>query len=619
MTLRFVSLMGVLGLCLIAPSVGVHAQQAPPPQIQAHTQSARQELPAFRSRITLVPLDVRVLDRDGKPVTDLGRDDFTILENDNPQVIALFAASGLVPEAPPPSQAPNRSGLRQAPASEMAPQRGRTFLLIVGRGRIQEPYDGIGALIAFVRERLLPQDRVAIMAYNRITDFTTDHEQIAAVLKRFAERHERIDALLQQWETGLAPQFAKCPKCLPEFILPKIDDVFRFPGAIVSREMPQALGMEQDIYNGRERRYYDALLHGELAIGRESNLSAFVDEVASRRSELSGASSSAEYISGRIAVSQDKDKLLNGISEMRYFDGEKHIVFLAEQGIPFETRDEDQIVARAASDARIVLNTIVTGGISLPTGVGSLTSSTIYDGPIRTTVPVGASAPVALVPGQVMKNLAAETGGLSSVANYPREALAAVDEVTRFEYLLGYYPANAARDGRFREVKVKVNRPYVTVLVRGGYYDEDVIVPADRAAFVAHQRISSAGTTRDVVRDLSVSLKVSQAKSSNKAVPGDVMVEMRINPSRIGLTAADGRRTGAIEFRVYCGDSREKIVGQTQGVMRLSLTEASYARYVREGIPYTARVPVKATPKTVKVVIYDPASDLAGSMVAPVR
>ena len=64
-----------------------------------------------------MPLDVRVLDRDGKPVTDLSRDDFTILENDEPQAIALFSASGLVPEPPPPSQAPNRPGLRQAPAA----------------------------------------------------------------------------------------------------------------------------------------------------------------------------------------------------------------------------------------------------------------------------------------------------------------------------------------------------------------------------------------------------------------------------------------------------------------------------------------------------------------------
>jgi VWFA-related protein len=591
-----------LALSVAALAAGLGARQAPPPQIQTQTQSAKQELPAFRSRITLVPLDVRVLDRDGKPVTDLGRDDFTVLENGDPQTVALFSASGLVPEAPSPSQAQNRPGLRQAPASELAPQRGRTFLLVVGRGRIQEPFDGIGALAAFVRERLLPQDRVAALAFNRITDFTTDHDRIVVVLKRYAERHEKIEALLQQYESG--PLYAKCHKCLPEFILPKIDEIFLFPGAIVSREMPQALGMEEDIYNGRERRYYDALLHGELAAGRESNLSALVDEVAARRAELSGASSSAEFASQRIVVSQDKDKLLNGIAEMRYFDGEKHIVFLAERGILLGTRDEDQIVARAASDARIVLNTIVTGGIAWPSATRGV---------------VNASVPVNLVPGQVMKNLAVETGGLSSLAKYPREALAAVDEVTRFEYLLGYYPADAKRDGKFREVKVRVNRPDVTVLVRGGYYDEDVIIPADRAAFVAHQRVTSAGTTRDVVRDLSVSLKVSQAKSPSETVPGDAVVEMRLDPSRLGFVVVEGRRTGAVEFHVYCGDRKERIVGEWQGTMRLSLTASSYAKYLREGIPYTVRVPVKAKPKIVKVIVYDPESDLSGSMVAHLK
>ena len=616
MTSRFVSVLGAIGLCLMAPYSGVRAQQAPPPQIQTQTQSARQELPAFRSRITLVPLDVRVLDREGKPVTDLSRDDFTVLENNEAQVIAMFSASGLVPEAPPP-QSQFRPGLRQAVGAQLAPPRGRTFLLVVGRGRIQEPFDGIGALIAFVRERLLPQDRVAVMAFNRITDFTANHTQIVDVLKRYADRHERIEALLEQYESGPAPQYRKCPKCLPDFILPKIDEVFLFPGAIVSREMPQALGMEEDIYAGRERRYYDALLHGELAAGRESNLSAFVDEVAARRAELSGAGSSAEYGAQRIVVSQDKDKLLNGITEMRYFEGEKHIVFLSERGIAIDEREEDQIIARAASDARIVLNTIVTGGIPATTLKGRLTSPTIYAGPVDMSLPL--APPVNLFPGQVMKNLAAETGGLSSVAKYPREALAAVDEVTRFEYLLGYYPANTARDGKFRDVKVTVNRPGVTVLVRNGYYDEDVVIPGDRAAFMAHQRISSVGNTRDLVRDLSVSLKVSQAKSPNKAVQGDVIAEMKIDPSRIAFAQIDGRRVAAVEFRVYCGDGRERIVGQAQGVMRLNLTEASYAKYSRDGIPYTARIQVKSKPKTVKVIIYDPAADLAGSMVASVK
>jgi hypothetical protein len=309
-------------------------------------------------------------------------------------------------------------------------------------------------------------------------------------------------------------------------------------------------------------------------------------------------------VSERIVVSQEKDKLLNGIGEMRYFEGEKHIVFLSERGLAIDEREEDQIIARAASDARIVLNMIVTGGIYWPSASRGV---------------VNAAIPINLFPGQVMKNLAAETGGLSSVAKPPREALAAVDEVTRFEYLLGYYPASTARDGKFRDVKVKVNRPGVTVLVRNGYYDEDVIIPGDRAAFMAHQRISSVGTTRDLVRDLSVSLKVSQAKSANPAVPGDVIVEMKIDPSRIAFAQVDGRRVAAVEFRVYCGDGKEKIVGQTQGVMRLNLTEASYAKYSRDGIPYAARVQVKAKPKTVKVIIYDPAADLAGSAVAPVK
>ena len=247
-----------------------------------------------------------------------------------------------------------------------------------------------------------------------------------------------------------------------------------------------------------------------------------------RRAELSGATYVGRLCRKGIAVSQDKDKLLNGtITEMRYFEGEKQIVFLAENGIPFDDRGEDRIIARAASDARIVLNTIVTGGILWPAAFERSRH---------------ASIPINLVPGQVMKNLAAETGGLSAVAKYPREALAAVDEVTRFEYLLGYYPASTARDGKFRDVKVKVNRPGVTVLVRNGYYDEDVIIPGDRAAFMAHQRISLVGTTRDLVRDLSVSLMDAQAKSPNKVVQADVIAELKIDPSRIAFAQVDGRR-----------------------------------------------------------------------------
>jgi VWFA-related protein len=603
---------GFVFLWAVVSGVASGQGQNPPAQVQTQAQSPR-PVPAFRSRVTLVPLDVRVIDRDGKPVTDLTKSDFTIFEGSEPQTIAHFDAHGLVAEAPPPK---TRPALRQAPGAELAPARGRTFLIVLGRGRIQQPFDGVGALTQFVHERLLPQDHVAVMAYNRATDFTTDHQGVIAVLERFGERHERIEALLQQYDTGPTPLFKKCKACLPEFILPRINEIFLWPGAIVSREMPEALGEGEDIFGGRDRRFYDTLIEAELTIGREPN--PLADEAAARRAELVGGGLSAsDYAAGRSVATQDSDKLLNGITLMRYLDGEKNLVFLADKGLSLTSADEDEIILRAAADARIVLHTIVTGGIPGPAIVGKVSNPALRL-PGQTEMP-GPGGAVDLFPGMSMKNLAAGTGGLASITRYPREALARIDEITRFEYLLGYYPANSASDGNYRKVEVKVNRPGVTVLVRSGYYANDVIIPRDRAEFMTYQRIAGVGSSRDSVRDLALTLKASQAKGADKNTQGDVIVNLGIDPSRIGFERVEGRYVATLEVRVYCSDPKEKIVGQVANTVSLNLTEDSYRRYRRAGIPYTARIAVKAAPRWVKAVIYDAASDLAGSTVTRLK
>jgi len=588
--------------------------QAPQAQVQTQEQNARQAVPAFRSRVTLVPLDVRVVDRDGKPVVDLTKDDFTILEGSEPQTIAHFAAHGLVAEEPPPRKA--RPALRQAPGDALTPSRGRTFLIVIGRGRIQQPFDGVAALIEFVRERLLPQDHVAVLAYNRATDFTTDHEQVAAVLKRYSEKHERIEALLQQYDSGPAPQFKKCKACLPEFILPKINEIFMGPGAVVSRQMPEALGEGEDIFDGRNRRFIDALVDAELASTRESNVLA--DEAAANRAALIGGGASAtDYAAGRRRASQDSDKLLNGITLMRYLDGEKHLVFLAEKGLSLTSADEDTIILRAAADARIVLHTIATGGIPGPTTVGLVSNPALRVGP--TPIPNAVPSAVDLVPWMSLKNLASGTGGTSSIARYPREALARVDEVTRFEYLLGYYPANSANDGKYRKVEVKVNRPGVTVLVRSGYYADEAIIPRDRAEFITYSRIAGVGTYRDSIRDIELTLRATQVKGGDKKAQGDVVVNVGIDPARIAFEIVDGRHVATLEVRVYCSDAKEQQVGQLANTIRLNLRDDTYQRFLRSDIPYTARVAVKAAPRWVKVVVYDAASDLAGSTVTRLK
>src|SRR5689334_2767061 len=61
-----------------------------------------QQPPTIRSRTTLVPVDVRVVDRDGTPVTDLKKEDFTVLENGVRQDVRFFDTHALTAEAPRP-------------------------------------------------------------------------------------------------------------------------------------------------------------------------------------------------------------------------------------------------------------------------------------------------------------------------------------------------------------------------------------------------------------------------------------------------------------------------------------------------------------------------------------
>ena len=152
----------------------------------------------------MVPVDVRVIDRTGKPVTDLTQKDFIVLENGVRQQIRHFSTESLVAEAPAPGGKP---AIRTATSDVSVPigeQTARIFLIVMGRGRLQPPAKGVDGMIHFVRERLLPQDLVAVMAWNRSTDFTTDHEQIALVLERFKKQHEKIEADLAHQFSGLA-------------------------------------------------------------------------------------------------------------------------------------------------------------------------------------------------------------------------------------------------------------------------------------------------------------------------------------------------------------------------------------------------------------------------------
>src|SRR5262245_40358725 len=192
-------------------------------------QSADQSRPqaSFRARATMVPVDVRVLASRGRPVTDLTRDDFTILEDKSPQPIAHFSTHAYTAETP----SRNAPPLRTTPATDISPQNNRVFLFLVGRGRHQGPTKAIDAMTAFMREHLLPQDQVAIVAWNRATDFTTNHQLVADTMARMRERHEKIETLMSEWFDGdnrqnVPLRWTHGSHDIPPHIQCEIDEVF---------------------------------------------------------------------------------------------------------------------------------------------------------------------------------------------------------------------------------------------------------------------------------------------------------------------------------------------------------------------------------------------------------
>lgn len=75
----------------------------------------------------------------------------------------------------------------------------------------------------------------------------------------------------------------------------------------------------------------------------------------------------------------------------------------------------------------------------------------------------------------VLKNLAEKSGGTfvsTPGGSAMREAFAKIVEDLGVQYTLGYSPANTKKDGKWREIELRVSKPGLTIRTRKGYNAE---------------------------------------------------------------------------------------------------------------------------------------------------
>jgi VWFA-related protein len=508
----------------------------------ASTLSAQEPAATFRAGTTLVPIDVRVVDRDGRPVTDLQASDFSVLEDDQPQTLVHFSTQRLEAEAP----GDHPASLAPAAPFELTASRRRTFLLVLGRGWLQPPSKGVDAMIHLVTSRLLPQDQVAVLAWNRATAFTTDRQPILDVLERFKREHEGLETRIALWERSMQSVFN--PRDLPDDIQRDIDEVFG--GARSARTMA-------------------------------GNLDGFLDEHAT--------------------VLNDLMSLYLGVEYLRQLAGEKHLLYVAEYGVALHGVDGDRHLGRLAADARVALDIIHAGGV--PFGWRGLDSA-----------PPGLGMPQAMT----ARNLARFSGGSFFAHRFPNASMDvdAIDATTRFEYLLGYAPANTDWNGKYRHVVVKVTRPGLRVMHRDGYYARADGGSGGSRDLVVFGRVASAAAAGRPIRDLGV--RADRALARVAASGGELQLTLQIDLSRVAFEARDGASQAKLEIAVFCAGRGDEPAGEWWQTVGLTFSADRLAEAKKDGVIHLVRMPIDAAPRRARVVVYDYGSDLVGTADADV-
>jgi VWFA-related protein len=506
---------------------------------------------AAASANDLTAVGVHVLDRAGKPVKDLKQADFTVLENGAPQPIRYFAAQEMTPGA-----ADAGASLVPRTRTALSPQDHRIFLIMLGRGRLEDPSKALGSTIAFVR-KLMPQDLVAVFTHDRALPFTTDHEKVAQALERCRKTHPDVDLDVdsQLGPVGMAALYGT--KAVPRKMQTRIDEMLLGPGA----KPPAVLPVDS------------------------------WPETAFRQLSLD------DFMYSSAQTLQDRGNLQMLLEYMRHYQGEKHLLFLTEKGLDkastLPSDEYDAAIAEAANDARTAIYTLQTGGMFAVAEIGKELDTTQQQS----------------LAFAELRKIAEGSGGWSAIMEKGGTTLDRLDEATRTGYLVGYQPANGSWDGRYRNIVVRVNRPDVNVYYRRGYFRLPDAGGFYRASQVVADRLMAAGNFRREISDIKIKAKASQNQGRGG---GGLSIDGKIDMAKLAVKTVDGKHVGLLHVAVFCVDTANQSVGTHDAKLPISLTDDEFARCQKDGMPYSLQFPMPAGTNSVRFVVYDPAADLIG-------
>jgi VWFA-related protein len=516
--------------------------------------------PTIRVTTRLVQVNVVVHDKKGEPVADLKKEDFSIFDKGKEQKVAVFSMDSIdaAPKpwpALPPNLFSNRQQRADAPTSV-------TVILFDGLNtKFQDQAYARKQVIKFI-EQIQPHDRVALYLLGSdlriLHDFTNDAGHLAQALAKY---HGRISGELDAADP--APRDSTGSDDLDQF-LQNSDQVM------------------SDFYNvNRIRWTLDAM-----------------EAIAHHLSSLPGRKNLV-WVSGgfpfTLGLEPEDFSPSNPNRERRTFS------------------DETDRVARAMNDASIAIYPVDARGLM------TNPASSAARGPAPFNPRAGARPSIPPRPftpanHDTMQILAERTGGRAFYnTNDLTGAVRSAVNDAKVTYTLGFYPSNEDWDGKFHDIKVKVDRGGVDVRYRKGFVAFTDHAPSSKQLKDGlHNAITSSLEATAVGINARVDV-VDQPK------PGSLKVIAQVDQTNFVLEQQNDHWVGAIEiaFVQYAADG--KVLNADVQTLSMNLGKERYDDIQKRGLLYSKTVEPIAGTDRLRIVVMDHATGNIGSLQVPVK
>ena len=540
-------------------------------------QAARpQEPPAtFPAQVEQVTVDVVVTDRKGEPVTGLKKEDLEVYENGVPQAIVSFdaievAAAPASKPVPRPKVSTNTRPERRRP--------GRTFVIFFDDIHLS-PFTAQRAKAAvadFLRTEVREGDRVTLVAAGGGAWWTARMEagrdEMIDLVKRLSGRSvpDTGRNRMSDYEAMRIHVFRD------EMVMNRVQRRFEAAGLMTATQQSQHVtgprAVEDPLVTGRAAElYYGVAARNRITLeALERSLQALLD-----------------------------------------VQGRKSLVLVSDGFIYDPQMDLFKRLVDASRRANTAIYFVNSRGLEgLP-----LAMTAEFSAPLPQE-DIGSAFAESFEATEGSESLAADSGGFTvRNTNDLGSGFKRIADETRVYYLIGYNPTNAARDGTFRKIQVKVRAGKgIQIRARKGYYApsaEQTAVSTKPGDPVFQHALDSPYEVDDIPLRMTHFLR-EEASLLGRA---HVLVAAEVDIRSLAFAEEEGRSTGALQFLLVAANRETGEFFRYDQKVDLKLPPATRERLARTWLPIVREFELVTGRYQAKIVVRDKATGRMGTVV----